>query len=253
MLRVVRWYLNNRLRNYNYLLVNDKTNTAIAIDPLDSQLYLSYLNQHQLHLEAILLTHSHGDHHAGVPELVDTFHAPVYAGFESSRFGTDYDLVDGEQLHFNTAEVMVIATAGHIADHFSFYTQGNLFCGDTIFNAGVGNIHDPSADILALYQSIERLKALPSDTLIYPSHDYVLSNLDFGLSLLPNDPELCQSKVQLSAFTSDSQPIMTLADELKHNLFMRCDTAAVKQVIGLAISASASESFKRLRALKDDF
>lgn len=253
MLSIQRWYLDNRLRNYNYLIVNHSHKTAIAVDPLDASRYVDYIEAEGLDLEAIVLTHSHGDHHAGVPELLDYKNVRIYAGFTHSRFIVTHRLADCQILTLQTATIEVIATPGHIVDHYSFYVDGHLLCGDTIFNAGVGNVNDPSADVEVLYASVQRLKMLPSSTQIYPSHDYVLSNLEFALSIVPNDTDMLASRTKLQHYPSDTQPVMTLADELHHNIFMRCSEATTKSAIGLEPTDEDVLAFKRLRALKDVF
>ena len=81
MLEIKRWYLDNPLRNYNYLLSNSASNTCLIIDPTSKAPYIEQIRQNSLNVEAILLTHEHADHTAAALPLKQQFNAPIYAKF----------------------------------------------------------------------------------------------------------------------------------------------------------------------------
>lgn len=70
-MQVKRWFSNNSLRNYQYALYDDKH--AIIVDPLKASLFSDFIKENNLSLEAILITHKHGDHIAGVKSLSKNF------------------------------------------------------------------------------------------------------------------------------------------------------------------------------------
>ena len=258
MIYVKRWYLNNPLRNYNYLVVNDANHKALIIDPTMAEHYEQFLNEQNIEAEAILLTHDHGDHIAAVAALKAKYNIPVYAHFEHYRgHQVDHYVKDGEQLSFNTANCQVITCPGHIASHVSFYfpQQELLFCGDTIFTAGVGNVKDSTADVVHLYHSIEKLRSLPETTKLYPAHDYFENNLSFAQSIQPQDDYYRQWFNKVMNVASEDKPITTLADENQMNIFFRANESELQAILRQANAniIDAQTAFCELRARKDAF
>ncbi|WP_119329466.1 hydroxyacylglutathione hydrolase [Cysteiniphilum halobium] len=258
MIYVKRWYLNNPLRNYNYLIVNDVNHTALIVDPTMSDHYEQFLAEHRLEAEAVLLTHDHSDHIAAVAALKAKYNIPVYAHFKHYRgHPVDYYVEDNDVLNFNTANCQVITCPGHIASHVSFYfpQQGLLFCGDTIFTAGVGNVKDSTADVVCLYHSIEKLRSLPDVTKLYPAHDYFENNLSFAQSINPQDTYYRQWFNKVMNVAPEDKPITTLADENQMNIFFRVNEVKLQEMLRQANVnvVDAKTAFCELRARKDVF
>lgn len=251
MIEIQRWYLNNRLRNYNYLIVNITTKTAIAIDPLSALMVQDQLKRQDLTLEAILLTHDHGDHIAGVESLIAETNALVYGNGVVPNV-TIESLQHDQQLSLKTATCQAILVPGHKSTHVAFWVdQAHLFCGDTLFNAGVGNTKDPSASVEALYHSVLYLRdSLPETTKIYPAHDYFENNLAFACQVAPDPTYYKQWYQKVANQTAEDKPITTLADEKQMNIFLQVDMpvwqSTYKTFDPLVI-------FKQLRSQKDAF
>ena len=220
--------------------------------------YEFFLDENNIQPEAILLTHDHGDHIAAVASLKQKYQIPVFAYFRH-YYGQaiDYIVCSDENLVFNTAQCKVITCPGHIASHVSFYFshEAMLFCGDTIFAAGVGNVKDSTASANVLYESILKLKQLPNKTKLYPAHDYFENNLAFAQSIAPQDPLYKLWAAKVDKVLPEDKPITTIADEYEMNIFFRIDEPELQTILHQKNKQviNAKTAFCDLRARKDDF
>jgi glyoxylase-like metal-dependent hydrolase (beta-lactamase superfamily II) len=83
-------------------------------------------------VEQVVLTHSHSDHCALLPQVRDVFHPRVFA-FSPNVYGVDGLLRDGETIKMGDREFEIIHTPGHSSDSICFYNadEGVLFVGDS--------------------------------------------------------------------------------------------------------------------------
>nr|WP_232223355.1 MBL fold metallo-hydrolase [Francisella frigiditurris] len=253
MMQIKRWFLDNSLRNYQYVIYDDVN--AIVVDPLRADIYSDFLNSKKLQLKAILVTHKHGDHIAGVNKLLEEFpSAKVYAFEENDRFKPDVYVKEGDNLDLGFCKIKVFYTPGHIADHvcYLFDDEKALFCGDTLFNAGVGGVQAATANVKDLYHSISKLVKLDRDIRLYPAHDYWEGNLAFALSILPNDEAFLHYKETVVPLVADHKPIVTLSEESKFNIFIR-SLSDNKLSDALPNYKLGQEMFIKLRDLKNNF
>ncbi|MFZ9036305.1 MAG: hydroxyacylglutathione hydrolase [Francisellaceae bacterium] len=258
MTTVKRWYLNNALRNYNYVLLNEKNKKCLIFDPTMAEHFIEFMTEKGLQLEAILLTHEHGDHVAGVDKLVRKYGCPVYGSFDKAgRCVIGHIVHDDERLNFATADCRVLTTPGHTAAHVCYYfeTDELLFCGDTIFTAGVGNAKQQSGDVVALYRSIQRLRELPDATKIFPAHDYFENNLKFAMQVDDSHLEYSRWFEKVDGVKAEDKPITTIGDERQMNVFFHADEHRLVEAIARAGDTveTGVEAFKYLRAQKDAF
>jgi len=258
MVYVKRWYLDNPLRNYNYLIVNEINKHCIVVDPTFKSHYVSYINEHSLTVEAIILTHKHADHVAAAVDLQGKYNCDIYANFQNFRgYIVDKLVSHDQELKFKSSSCIVISTPGHTSKHvcFFFNKDGFLFCGDTIFTAGVGNTKDKTADINHLFDSIMYLRNLPDNTRIYPAHDYFENNLSFALSLDRNNNAYASWYDRVKGVKADDKPVTTIEDERQINVFMQSDQQRMIDLLnsrGLSLK-TPREIFCYLRQQKDEF
>ena len=105
-----------------------------------------------------------------------------------------------------------------------------------------------------MFNSLNKIKNLPTETKVYCGHEYTKSNLNFCLKYDPDNIHLKDKKIDIERKLRSNQPTIpfTLSDEIKTNIFLRCDDLEIKRGLGLKDSSDV-EVFSKLRDLKDSF
>src|SRR5574343_56293 len=211
----------------NYIWLLTRGERAFVVDPGDAAPVQARLLADGLTLEGILITHHHADHQGGVAELMARWPAVVYAPGNESITGCTHPLSGGERLEVLGTPVDVLAVPGHTLGHLAYRAPGMLFCGDMLFGAGCGRLLEGSPAQMSA--SLDRIAALPDDTLIYCAHEYTAMNLRFALAVEPDNPALHARVARVAALRAAGQPSVpsTLAEEKATNPFLRCAEAGV--------------------------
>ena len=144
--------------NYIWLLVCD--GRAAVVDPGDAAPVIARLDEMQLRLETILITHHHDDHQGGVEELVARWQPRVFGPAGESITGCTDPLSGGETIDVLGQTVDVLPVGGHTRGHLAYYVPGAVFCGDTLFGAGCGRLFEGTP--AQMHASLARLAALPA-------------------------------------------------------------------------------------------
>ena len=181
-------------------------------------------------------------------------------GPDISRIPTlDRVVVDGERIAFGANEIEVISTPGHTESDVSYFMKGPqggsapvLWTGDTLFIGGCGRLFGGGAR--ALYASLNRLAALPEETLVYCSHEYGADNYRYALSVEPDNESVQARYRELLALRSEGRPTVpsTIGEEKKTNIFLRADSKEVKSALQMD-DRDSFEVFAELRRRKDRF
>lgn len=168
----------------NCYVVSD-INHALVIDPGDNPTdVLAYINEHNLIVDAIYITHGHPDHVGGVKAFKDEINAPVYAPIKDkewmidspiNRVGhvipVDYYVHEHSEIHACGRTFTVFETPGHSEGSTALYYPGLLFSGDTLFYQSIGRTDIPKSDSKTIYFTIKKLyEQLPDETVVYPGH-----------------------------------------------------------------------------------
>lgn len=247
--------------NYIWLLSDAAQGRCAVVDPGDAAPVRAWLAAHpDMHLEAILITHHHGDHTGGIAELKATTQATVYGPALENIPGRDVALEDGQTVQVLGQAWQVLHVPGHTAGHIALFArhvgEGVLFCGDTLFSAGCGRLFEGTAQ--QMHASLQRLAALPPSTAVYCTHEYTLGNLRFAQVVEPDNAALRQYQQEAEALRRAGQPTLpsNIARERAINPFLRGDQVAIRQQLAAQcgqLPRSDSEAFALLRTWKDTF
>lgn len=240
--------------NYIWVLTNDE-GRCIIVDPGEAEPVLKAIEENHWQPEAILLTHHHHDHVGGVAAICAKFpHLVVYGPAETQDKGTTRVVEDGEKILILATEFSVIATPGHTSGHLSFFSFPYLFCGDTMFSGGCGRLFEGTP--AQMYQSFQKINALPEDTLICCAHEYTLANMKFAMHVLPDDVAIQDYYRKVNELRAKNQKTLPgiLKNEREINLFLRTDDVDLTNKINEETNMQQPEEiFAWLRAKKDNF
>ncbi len=161
---------------YTYLIADLEAKEAVFIDPVDTQLdiYLNLLKENNLTLKYSLETHVHADHVTASGLLRQKLGAKTAVSALCGAESADIQIKDGDIFEFGTSEsIKVIATPGHTPGSTSFLWRDRVFTGDALLVDGCGRTDFQGGSTEDQYDSItQRLFTLPTDTIVYPGHDY---------------------------------------------------------------------------------
>jgi hydroxyacylglutathione hydrolase len=158
-----------------------------------------------------------------------------------------------------TVELECLDTPGHTMCHIclrSHTEQPALFSGDTLFNAGAGNVHN-GGDVHAMYTTFaDQLAKLPGNTLVYPGHDYIETNLKYTLSREPDNAAAKALLPRVTGHDPATSVVTTLQDEKQHNTFFRLTSPSViaqlrERFPDLPEQPDAKTVFMKLRELRN--
>ncbi len=241
--------------NYAYLLV-DASKRGVVIDPSEGAPVLETLRREGVDLTAIWLTHHHWDHVGGIEALCAAYPNATVLGsrHDAARRRIPHQTIGvsgGDTLSFADLPVRVLDIPGHTLGAVAFVVGHCLFTGDTLFLAGCGRVFEGT--LPQMQASLAALRALDPTLLVYPGHEYTVSNLTFGRTVEPDNEALRKRLVEAQAVRARGEPTVPgrLSDELATNVFLRWDAPAVISYANGA--ASPAEVFGAVRQAKDRF
>ena len=184
--------------NFVYVIEDDISKSCAIVDPAwDVTAIIECIQSRELELVYILLTHGHFDHTDGLADCLAYKEVPVYMSKQElpKLIPNQQNLIftnDNDVIPFGSNRIKIMHTPGHSPGGQCFYIDDHLITGDTLFINGCGRCDLGGSSIDGMYESLERIKSLPDDTLIYPGHHY------------------------------DDKPIDTLINQKKTNRFLLC-------------------------------
>lgn len=166
-------------RNFSYLVGDPDSNSVSIVDPANLLFLREKIQQKNLAPKMILLTHSHFDHTEAAVEMAKLYNIPVYIHKNARGRVAGLDpfahfITDGDELRMGKTKIRVMHTPGHCDDAVCFYVKPYLLTGDTVFVGKCGRTDLEGGSVEDLYNSIQIIKNLPDNTIIYPGHDYGL-------------------------------------------------------------------------------
>ncbi len=161
--------------SYTYLLASRPGGEALIIDPVLDKVerYLTLLGELDLKLVKALDTHVHADHVTGLGALRDRTRCTTVMGKESGTDVVSIRVSDGDHIDIEGISLKAIYTPGHTDESYCYLMPDRVFTGDTLLIRGTGRTDFQNGDPRAAYDSLlNKLLALPDETLVYPGHDY---------------------------------------------------------------------------------
>lgn len=211
--------------------------TAVVVDPIrdydpksgrtswrSAEAIAAYLDARELAVPFVIDTHVHADHMTGLPFFKERYGArsvtgarigviqrtfrDIYGlGPEFPIDGRQFDVLldEGKRIGFGTLEVEAIHTPGHTPAHMSWKVGDAVFVGDTLFAPDYGSARCdfPGGSAAELYDSIQRLYALPDATRLFLCHDYLPGGRPLVFETSVGDQK--RSNVQIDARTTKEQ------------------------------------------------
>ena len=244
--------------NYGCLIVWEETNEAAIVDPSESEPVLRKVKEENVKLTAILNTHHHRDHTGGNPGLLENSSLRVYGHKNDvGRIpGLNHPVADGDEVAVGKLKGRVIFIPGHTKGHVAYLFGNKLFCGDTLFVAGCGRLFEGTAE--QMHDSLKKLQELPSDTLVYCGHEYTEKNLQFALTLEPNNRKITDKLEKVRALRTKGMSTVpsTMEEEQETNPFLRWESGEIQENLRGRFPTLPSDPisiFAKARELKDAF
>jgi hydroxyacylglutathione hydrolase len=179
--------------NFVYAIGDRETGQCVLVDPayaVDD--LVDGVEADGLTVTGVLATHYHPDHVGGsmmghtiegVARLLERVSCPVHVQDDEAPWVArstgiaEGELVahePGDRVAVGSIEIELVHTPGHTPGSQCFLVDGRLVSGDTLFLDGCGRTDLPGSDAEAMYDSLQRLAALPADTIVFPGHRYSL-------------------------------------------------------------------------------
>jgi hydroxyacylglutathione hydrolase len=242
--------------NFGVLLHDPDTGATAAIDAPEAAAVEAALQATGWHLTDILVTHHHHDHTGGIEELKARHHCRVIAPLAEADGipAVDATVREDDKVRVGHLEGNVIETPGHTAGHISYHFAADrlAFVGDTLFSIGCGRVIEGNPEMM--WQSLQKLRALPDTTRIFCGHEYTAANIRFAKTIEPTNVFLAEREREVAELIAAQKPTVPsyLGEERAANPFLRADAPEVAQAVGL-VGHPAWEVFAEIRERKNKF
>lgn len=228
--------------NYGFLIHDSDAGVTASIDAPEESAVRQALADTGWTLTHILTTHHHADHtQANAPLKASTGCMIVGPKPEASKVpGIDLALGEGDTFDFGGHIARVFETPGHTLGHivYHFAEDDICFAGDTLFPLGCGRVFEGTMD--QMWSSMEKMAALPPETVVYSAHEYTQANAAFAVTAEPDNAALKARAAEIDKLRASGRPTVptTIAVELETNPFLRAGNA---------------QRFAEVRKAKDNF
>jgi len=226
--------------NYIFTLVEPGSSRAVLVDPAEAEPALRFLQAEGLGVEAVLITHHHHDHVGGVGQIAREFPGIRVVGPERGRSripGLTEPVGEGAEPALLGRNARVLEVPGHTRDHLAYFIpggagEGDLFSGDTVFGATIGNLFECAPD--AMFASLVKIRALPPGTRIWCAHEYTLQYVRESARFDPGNRRLAERLARVEAESARGEPSvpLLLEEERATNPFFRWDDPELVQRLG---------------------
>jgi hydroxyacylglutathione hydrolase len=192
MSHMIRALPNGKWSQNCYIVSKETTKFALVIDPgSDAAFIKRQLLENDLTPVAILNTHAHYDHIGAVSDLMEYFKIPFYlnpadvqlmkqANIYKFLFDSKESVAIPKQIHelptqnavlnLSGFDVSILCTPGHTKGSICMKIGTDIFSGDTLLPSGPGRTDLPGGDRFVIAKSVDLLRSLPDNTMVWPGH-----------------------------------------------------------------------------------
>ncbi len=242
--------------NYAYLAHDSRTGDTALFDIPEAAPILAELERRNWRLTKIFITHHHYDHVDGLAAVLAEHKATVigHAADAKRLPPLDEAVSEGETVRIGLVDGTVIDVSGHTVGHVAYYFPEAqvVFTADSLMALGCGRVFEGTMP--QMHESLQKLAALPPETLVCSGHEYTTSNGKFAKTIDPDNPDLISRIRDVAAKRAAGTPTVpsTLAEELATNPFLRAHNPAIREILGMREAADA-DVFAEIRRRKDAF
>ncbi|MEP7140882.1 MAG: MBL fold metallo-hydrolase [Caldimonas sp.] len=233
----------------SYLVGCADTCAGALIDPEVSQIdrYLALASRDGLRIRFVIDTHTHADHFSASRRIGEQLGAMTVMHRASPAPGIGMRIDDGESIVLGKLRLRALHTPGHTADSMCLVGEDRVFTGDTLLIGGTGRTDLPTGDPEALFDSLDKLRALDPALLVFPAHDYKGRSHSTIAAELEGNPRLQERDrtafVQMMRSLDLSMPTH-LTEALRTNM------SGGKTVTEMLAEATASVPFMSMAELR---
>mgnify|MGYP003624477317 CR=1 FL=1 len=242
--------------NYAYLLHDRASGEVAVIDVPEAGPIRAELAARGWTPGQIWLTHHHWDHVDGLADLLAAYPAQVVGASADAHRLPDLDLAvaEGDKIKLGDLEAEILDVSGHTIGHIAFHVPAAkaAFTADSLMALGCGRLFEGTPE--QMWESMQKLMALPADTTICSGHEYTASNAKFALTVDPQNSALISRSNDIDAARARGEPTVPsqLATELETNPFLRPADPGIRATLGMP-DASDAAVFAEIRKRKDTF
>lgn len=173
-----------------YILGDEDTNKGAVIDPGGSvEEIFKTIREHELNIEYIILTHAHGDHIGGVPQLKNLTNAKIIAHKDEKELLNDKEknltstmscgiveidadeyVKDGQIIKLGNLDLEIIHTPGHTPGGMCILVDNIMFSGDTLFSGSMGRCDLFGGNYDEMQNSLKKLSELDDEITVFSGH-----------------------------------------------------------------------------------
>lgn len=242
--------------NYAYLLRDGDSGEVAVIDVPEAGPILAELAARGWTPSQVWLTHHHWDHVDGLADLLEAHPAKVVgASADAHRLpALDVAVAEGDRISLGALEAEIFDVSGHTVGHIAYYVPGAkaAFTADSLMALGCGRLFEGTPE--QMWESMQKLMALPADTTICSGHEYTASNAKFALTVDPENAALISRSKEIDAARAKGVPTVPsqLSTELETNPFLRPADPGIRATLGMPDAPDATV-FAEIRQRKDNF
>lgn len=242
--------------NYAFLIANLDTREAAVVDVPEAEPINAELAKRGWTLTTVLLSHHHWDHVDGLDGLAGRADLTVIgAEADAHRLPPlSRSVSEGEVIDVLGAKAHIIDVSGHTLGHIAFHMPSldAVFTADSLMALGCGRLFEGTP--AQMFESLQKISALPEETVVYSGHEYTSTNAKFALTIEPDNAALISRSEATETARAAGTPTVPSSLKLERatNPFLRAHVPQIAQHLGMT-GAAVVDVFTEVRKRRDSF